>query len=599
MEQALHEIQGIIFELDSVLFDKADWVIPATEYAAAQMRIDPQRAVKLAHDYIAKHGGADPQIYNFILLGCGQFDTAMNIRAFTSLVNQFQPASRSIQLYPGVEEALLELRDQYKLGVVTDGTPDTQKRKVMALGLHELIPLLVYSDEIEGIKSRLPDPRPLLKATGEMRLRPNQVMFVGHNPVKHFMRTGEMGFITVRVLSGEYGRQDYMSEDHRADFDLPSVARLVELLRTGRVNPVYAEPEWGTETSWAAPELASAAPQHEWKPEDVPTGTSFEDAAFQALFQLTDPLRAQPPAVATPAPAPPPVAEQVPPPALAAEPAPGPVPAAPQPAPSAFPDALAQPAPVLQAEPEPRPVPVPEPGLSIPPVLETLEAPPVPPAAAQSQAPVATWPPPPDPSQPAPAVPPAVPPSPVPEQPQPLGFDVLAPAVAVPSPALASGSFWSAALGGSPDPLAAEPAAAVAPVPALPAAHDPLSPRTAADDSSPELAPALSQVPFIQAEAPLQAAAAVASVPAQLPAEPLSAPVHQTAAAIPDASESAAMEPLSQTDTTSTTQQPGSFVDVITQPLPAPAPRPSAPSAPKTQVPEDPDVPVVLDFSTM
>jgi FMN phosphatase YigB (HAD superfamily) len=342
MNETLREIQGIIFELDSVLFDKADWVVPATEYAAGQMRLDPQRAVQLAHDYIAKHGGADPQIYNFILLGCGQFDTAMNIRAFTSLVNQFQPRSRSIQLYPGVEETLYRLRDQFKLAVVTDGAPDTQKRKVMALGLHELIPLIVYSDEIEGIKSRLPDPRPLLRATGDMRLRPEQALFVGHNPIKHFLRTREMGFLTVRVLSGEYGRMDYMSEDHRADFDLPSVARLPELLHVDVPYPENEAEEWGSSKGWETPTLATPSALPEWTPEDVPTGTSFEDAAFQALFQMTDPARLHPP----PAPAAAPPAPPEAPPAVDVLGAP---PAAVRPDPLAPPTLAAEPQPALPA----------------------------------------------------------------------------------------------------------------------------------------------------------------------------------------------------------------------------------------------------------
>jgi putative hydrolase of the HAD superfamily len=276
MKESLRGVQGIIFELDSVLFDKSDWVIPGAEYAAQQMKLDTQRAVKLAHDYIQQHGGADPQIYNYILVGCGQFDTAMNIRAFTSLVNQFQPRSRSIHFFPGVEEALKLLRRNYKLAVVTDGPPDTQRRKIIALGLQEIINLIVYTDEIEGIKSRLPDPRPLLLATSEMRVRPQQSIFVGHNPIKHFLRTRELGFFTVRVLSGEYGRQDYLSDDHRADFDLPSVARLPELL--GYVMESDAAP--AAVESPTIPTTPSAVEL----PVEEGRGMSFE-----LLKQLTDP----------------------------------------------------------------------------------------------------------------------------------------------------------------------------------------------------------------------------------------------------------------------------------------------------------------------
>lgn len=288
MAESIEGVEGIIFELDSVLFDKSDWVLPATEYAAQQMRLDPQKAMSLASEYIASHGGADPQIYNAILIGCGQFDTAMNIRAFTSLVNQFQPASRSIGLYPGVEEALQLIRDSHRLAIVTDGPPDAQKRKVIALGLHELIPTVIFSDEIEGIKSRLPDQRPLLAAAAQLRLEPQSILFVGHNPVKHFQRPRELGFVTMRVMNGEYGRHDYPSEEHRADYDLPSVAGLVHLLPQPQAKAAIQEnPElagWGVERSWAPAASADPAPSAE----SLPQGAKFEDAAFAALFEMTD-----------------------------------------------------------------------------------------------------------------------------------------------------------------------------------------------------------------------------------------------------------------------------------------------------------------------
>jgi putative hydrolase of the HAD superfamily len=230
MGDVLRTIQGIVFDLDDTLLSKSEWTAPALEFAAGKLKLDAQRVWELATRYAQEHGGADAGIYNHVLLMCGQSDSAMNIRALVAWANQYTPPPGTLTLLPGVTQALEKLGRRYRLAVIADGHVDCQKAKVKATGLDRYVASIVYSDAIDGIRSRRPDPRSFRAALTELGTRATQTMFVGDNPVKDFLRPRQLGFVTVRVMSGEYAKVEYPSADHAADYEISSVSRLPALL---------------------------------------------------------------------------------------------------------------------------------------------------------------------------------------------------------------------------------------------------------------------------------------------------------------------------------------------------------------------------------
>lgn len=230
MGDVLRTIQGIVFDLDDTLLSKTEWTVPALEFAASKLSLDAQRVWELATRYAQDHGGADAGIYNHVLLMCGQSDSAMNIRALVAWANQYAPARGTLSLLPGAAQALELLGRHYRLAVIADGHVDCQKAKVRATGLEKFVASIVYSDTIDGIRSRRPDPRSFRAALAELGTRATQTLFVGDNPVKDFLRPRQLGFITVRVMCGEYAATEYPSAEHAADFEISSVARLPALL---------------------------------------------------------------------------------------------------------------------------------------------------------------------------------------------------------------------------------------------------------------------------------------------------------------------------------------------------------------------------------
>lgn len=230
MGDVLRTIQGIVFDLDDTLLSKSEWTAQALEFAASKLKLDAQRVWELAARYIQAHGSADAGIYNHVLLECGQSDSAMNIRALVAWANQYAPAAGVLNLLAGVPQALAALGRHYRLAVIADGPVDCQKAKVRATGLDRLVASIVYSDAIDGIRSRRPDPRPFRAALAELGTRAQQTLFVGDNPGKDFHCARQLGLITARVMGGEFAAAVYPSPDHAADYEISSVARLPALL---------------------------------------------------------------------------------------------------------------------------------------------------------------------------------------------------------------------------------------------------------------------------------------------------------------------------------------------------------------------------------
>jgi putative hydrolase of the HAD superfamily len=249
MAEKLAGVEALIFDLDDVLFDKGEWIMHSLEYAAERMGFDGQHAWELAVKFREEQGKVDFNIYNHLLNGLGQSDSARNVKALSDFAAEYRPMRGQIEFYPGVQNALQELRETQKLGLVTDGVVLCQRAKVNALGLKDIFHEILYSDGIAGRESRKPDPRPFESMWLSLKTRKDKVLIVGANPRKDFELRKKEGFLTLRVLSGEYAELDYQSDKQRADFCLPTVAHLPGLLELARSVPEEHEDAAATDTT--------------------------------------------------------------------------------------------------------------------------------------------------------------------------------------------------------------------------------------------------------------------------------------------------------------------------------------------------------------
>lgn len=83
-----------------------------------------------------------------------------------------------MQLLPDAERVLDALDDQYRIGLVTNGGPDTQSPKIDALGIRDAFETIVLAGYETAAK---PHPEPFRQALADLGAAEEQTVYVGNS----------------------------------------------------------------------------------------------------------------------------------------------------------------------------------------------------------------------------------------------------------------------------------------------------------------------------------------------------------------------------------------------------------------------------------
>ncbi|MGI9860921.1 HAD family hydrolase [Moorella naiadis] len=113
-----------------------------------------------------------------------------------------------ISLYEEVSCILERLKAiGIRLGLITDGFWEAQKRKVKSLGLEKWMELILYTDELgSDRKYWKPSPYAFRKALDYYSVEAGNVCYIGDNPAKDFIGPSSLGIKTawIRRFEGLY-----------------------------------------------------------------------------------------------------------------------------------------------------------------------------------------------------------------------------------------------------------------------------------------------------------------------------------------------------------------------------------------------------------
>jgi putative hydrolase of the HAD superfamily len=194
-------IRAVLFDLDDTLFEQGSWLAGAwwaVAAAAGKAGADPA-AVHRALTAVAAEGSDRGRIIDRALVRAGAPDVPVDplLAAFRA----HRP--RLLSAWPGVRDALAELRWELPVGLVTDGDPAIQRAKLAALALTDAFDVVVFSDEL-GRSMRKPHPAPFVAALDGLGLPAAAVVHVGDRPDKDVAGARTVGMRAVRVRTGEY-----------------------------------------------------------------------------------------------------------------------------------------------------------------------------------------------------------------------------------------------------------------------------------------------------------------------------------------------------------------------------------------------------------
>jgi putative hydrolase of the HAD superfamily len=150
----------------------------------------------------------------------------------SELVEVYRRHSPRIRLLPGCGELLSRLHGSYKLGIITDGLPEVQKRKVRALGLEQRVDRIIYTWE-HGAEQQKPHPRAFSLMMDYLDSKPSNTVYIGDNPQKDCRGAHSVGmkYVQVRIPSLN-GHGSEASPADEAEYVLDSLFLLPQILHS-------------------------------------------------------------------------------------------------------------------------------------------------------------------------------------------------------------------------------------------------------------------------------------------------------------------------------------------------------------------------------
>lgn len=200
-------IKAVVFDLDDTLYLECDYV--RSGYEAVAEEILKLYGIDGAYDDLLRlFNEKRNNVFNRYLQ---KKNLQVTHNAINHLVNIYRSHKPSIKLADEVKQVLIELRNKsYKIGIITDGRPESQRAKISALGLNVFVDEIIITDELGSEEYRKPNPRAYELIATKFGITLDEMMYVGDNPQKDFA-IGNLGVVTVKYNSGGlYTECDYL-----------------------------------------------------------------------------------------------------------------------------------------------------------------------------------------------------------------------------------------------------------------------------------------------------------------------------------------------------------------------------------------------------
>lgn len=209
-EDSCTDLKGVIFDLDDTLYSEKEYI---------------KSGYRAVSDYLG--GSYEDKLWRYFGEGKKAFDELLKelgreseLKKVISIYHSHKP---NIHLYPNVKQMIKELRNcGIKVGIITDGRPESQRNKILALGLE--VDDFIITDELGGIQFRKPCDIAFRILAVKWKLPYEQIIYVGDNPAKDFQAPRQMGLRSVYFSNGNglYSTSDCQIE---------TIVRITDLLK--------------------------------------------------------------------------------------------------------------------------------------------------------------------------------------------------------------------------------------------------------------------------------------------------------------------------------------------------------------------------------
>jgi putative hydrolase of the HAD superfamily len=131
------------------------------------------------------------------------------------MVSVYRSHRPQLSLLPDAAKCLEQFHGTALLALITDGPPESQRRKVNALHLDSVFQLIVLTGSW-GTEFSKPHARAFRLVESHLRPASGRFMYIADNPLKDFIAPAGLGWETVRVRRREGLHAGREAELHQA-----------------------------------------------------------------------------------------------------------------------------------------------------------------------------------------------------------------------------------------------------------------------------------------------------------------------------------------------------------------------------------------------
>lgn len=223
--------KAVVFDLDDTLYAERDYALSG--FRATERYLQAMFNVSAYNDLVENYVAAEPAATLAQVLSRRFKDAQASF--ISNVIHVFWAHRPRIALYPDARVALsLLFQRGIATAAVTVGPAGVQERKILALGLDELLDTVTHSDALltpAAPGRTCPDAFEVTALL--LGVEPQDMLFVGDNPLADFLVPRQLGITTVRIRRkhGTHSTDEPPSAAHAPDYTLPSLDMLVEQMQ--------------------------------------------------------------------------------------------------------------------------------------------------------------------------------------------------------------------------------------------------------------------------------------------------------------------------------------------------------------------------------
>jgi putative hydrolase of the HAD superfamily len=223
----MNKWKAIVFDLDDTLYPERDYVFSGFRCVAAWAETHCNIPAMEGYQHLTSlyESGVRGDTFNRWLQSYQR-----SLHFVPELVETYRRHTPTLELFPAMGPLLANLHKLFRLGLVSDGYWDVQKRKFAALKISNYFDAVVFSDEW-GREAWKPSPFPFLTIVERLGLPAHEIVYVADNPTKDFYGARQIGMATIwcRHSNGDYVHLEPPSASYAADLTVDSVDSLYEI----------------------------------------------------------------------------------------------------------------------------------------------------------------------------------------------------------------------------------------------------------------------------------------------------------------------------------------------------------------------------------